>query len=150
MAPSHPATTPKIREATTDAEIGQCWTVMHALRPQLAEADFLPRVRAMMTDGYRLVASIENGSVRAVAGFRLGDKLAWGRHVYVDDLVSAPDQRGRGHGTALLQWLLALAQAAGCASFHLDSGVQRFGAHRFYLRHGLDITSHHFACQLPR
>lgn len=27
---------------------------------------------------------------------------------------------------------------------HLDSGVQRYGAHRFYLRHGMDITSHHF------
>jgi hypothetical protein len=30
----------------------------------------------------------------------------------------------------------------------LDSGVQRFGAHRFYLRRRMDITSHHFALDL--
>ena len=28
------------------------------------------------------------------------------------------------------------------------SGVQRFGAHRFYLRHGMNITSHHFQLEL--
>jgi hypothetical protein len=30
----------------------------------------------------------------------------------------------------------------------LDSGVQRFGAHRFYLRRRMNITSHHFAIDL--
>ena len=27
----------------------------------------------------------------------------------------------------------------------MPASVQRFGAHRFYLHKGLDITSHHFA-----
>ena len=48
-------------------------------------------------------------------------------------------------------WLrenLAWARKRECAELHLDSGVQRFGAHRFYLNHRMDITSHHFAIQL--
>jgi hypothetical protein len=31
---------------------------------------------------------------------------------------------------------------------HLDSGVQRFAAHRFYLARRMDITCHHFALKL--
>ncbi len=30
----------------------------------------------------------------------------------------------------------------------LDSGVQRFAAHRLYLRQRMDITSHHFTMNL--
>ncbi len=139
---------PRIHEVTTDADIDACWEVMRELRPHLTRPDFVPRVRRMMADGYRLAGLWVDGSVRAVAGFRIGDKLAWGRHVYVDDLVCTAAHRGHGHGTALLHWMLDLARAEGCTTFHLDSGVQRFAAHRFYLRHGLDIRSHHFACEL--
>jgi hypothetical protein len=35
----------------------------------------------------------------------------------------------------------------GCRQLELDSGVQRFGAHRFYLREGFDISSHHFSIE---
>lgn len=137
-----------IREATTDAEISACWPVMHQLRPHIDAAAWLPRVQRQMAGGYRLAFRQAAGAVRAVAGFRLGENLAWGRHLYVDDLVSDAAERSHGHGGALLAWLVALARQQGCAQFHLDSGVQRFGAHRFYLRHGLDITSHHFCLRL--
>ncbi|MBI3921087.1 MAG: GNAT family N-acetyltransferase, partial [Armatimonadetes bacterium] len=86
--------------------------------------------------------------VVAVAGFRLSENLAWGRFLYVDDLVTDEAERSRGHGQELLEWLLEYAHQQDCDQFHLDSGVQRFGAHRFYLRHGMDITSHHFALKL--
>ncbi len=48
-------------------------------------------------------------------------------------------------GAALLRELERRARDAGCAVVDLDSGVQRHGAHRFYLRERMDITSHHFA-----
>jgi GNAT superfamily N-acetyltransferase len=52
--------------------------------------------------------------------------------------------RSRGHGEAMLQWLIALAKEAGCESFSLDSGTHRLEAHAFYLRNRLRITSFHF------
>jgi len=55
---------------------------------------------------------------------------------------------GVGFGSRLLDWLVDEAKRQGCEQFHLDSGVQRFGAHRFYLHKGMDITSHHFAMRL--
>ncbi|MGX1791676.1 hypothetical protein ACWIDW_01820 [Microbacterium sp. NPDC055312] len=37
------------------------------------------------------------------------------------------------------------AVAARCRQLDLDSGVQRFDAHRFYLRERMNIDAHHFS-----
>jgi GNAT superfamily N-acetyltransferase len=146
---SMPLKAPLIRPAETDAEIGRCFAVMHQLRPHLDEAGFLPRVRRMQAEGYHLAYLAEaDGTVHAVAGYRLYDKLVSGRNLYVDDLVTAPGARSRGHGRALLQWLIAQARALGCDQLELDSGVQRFDAHRFYFRERLSISAYHFSLPL--
>jgi GNAT superfamily N-acetyltransferase len=103
-------------------------------------------------EGYRLVGAFEEGmeDAVAVAGFRVGHMLAWGRFLYVDDLSTLPAARRRGHGRAVLEWLAEEAGRLGCEQLHLDSGVgpDRFDAHRLYLNVGLAITSHHFARRL--
>ncbi len=134
-----------IRIATTDAEIAACHPVMRELRPHVPEDQFVARVRAQEVAGYRLACIEEDGAVVAVAGFRIGENLAWGRFLYVDDLVTLAAVRSRGHGAALLSWLRAHAVREGCAQLHLDSGIQRKDAHRFYEREGMTMTSLHFA-----
>jgi GNAT superfamily N-acetyltransferase len=84
----------------------------------------------------------------AVAGFRLVEMLAWGRSLYVDDLVTDSAERSKGYGESLMRWLIDCARATGCEELHLDSGVQRFDAHRFYLAQRMKISSHHFAIDL--
>lgn len=136
--------------AESDAEILTCFPVLAQLRPHLKPEEFLPRVRRQMAAGYRLAAVEEGGRVVAVAGFRLAECLAWGRFLYVDDLVTDEAVRSHGHGRQLFRWLVEFAERERCDQFHLDSGVQRFGAHRFYLQQRMDITSHHFAMKLNR
>jgi GNAT superfamily N-acetyltransferase len=124
---------------------------MRALRTALAdEASFVRRVdEVQRPEGYRLVGAFEEGerSAVAVGGFRLAHNLAWGRHLYVDDLSTLEAARGRGHGRALLDWIASEAAALGCDQVHLDSGVglDRADAHRLYLNAGFVIASHHFA-----
>jgi GNAT superfamily N-acetyltransferase len=124
---------------------------MRELRPHFADEEaFLRRVDDVQrAEGYRLVGAFEEGedAAAAVAGFRVGHMLAWGRFLYVDDLSTLPAARRRGHGRALLEWLADEARRLGCEQLHLDSGVgpERFDAHRLYLNAGLAITSHHFA-----
>jgi len=135
--------------AESDDQISRCFPVMAELRPHLVQREFVERVRRQQREGgYQLAFAEESGAVRAVAGFRIAEFLAWGRVLYVDDLVTTSGERSRGHGRALLDWLVARAKANRCEQLHLDSGVQRFDAHRFYLRHRMSITSHHFALQL--
>jgi GNAT superfamily N-acetyltransferase len=138
-----------IRVAESDAEIVGCLAVMRQLRPHLSsEQDFLARVRRQQQQGYLLAFVEDEGRSVCVAGYRLLQNLAWGRFVYVDDLVTDEAARSRGHGEAMLQWLIDFARRENCDELHLDSGVQRFGAHRFYLNQRMDITAHHFGIRL--
>ncbi len=62
----------------------------------------------------------------------------------MDDLVTLPDARSRGHGARLLGALHQHARDLGCQELHLDSGLQRLDAHRFYQREGMTISCYHF------
>ncbi len=134
--------------ATTDEEIQACFPAMHELRPFLAADTFVSRVRRMMQDGFQLAyVKTDDGKIPVVGGFRFVEMFHRGKSIYLDDLSTMETHRSEGYGGKLLDWLLELAKNEGCSSFHLDSGVQRFDAHRFYLRKKFNITGHHFAIQ---
>jgi len=137
-----------IARAESDTDILRCFAVMAQLRPHLVEAEFLTRVRRMQAEGFILARLEEDGAVRAVAGYRFHEKLFSGRTLYVDDLVSDTTRRSKGHGARLLAWLAAQARAHDCDLLELDSGVQRFDAHRFYFRERMKISSYHFTVPL--
>lgn len=133
-----------IRIATTDTEITACYPVMRELRPHIAADQFLSRVRRQENAGYRLAFVQEPDGLIAIAGFRVGENLAWGRFLYVDDLVTLPAFRSKGYGAKLLSWLKEYAAKEGCVQMHLESGIQRKEAHRFYEREGMTMASFHF------
>jgi len=139
-----------IGEARTDEEILATANVMLQLRSSVAPDVYLSTVREMMRDGYRLVAlRDDSGDVAAVAGFRSFAMLyTGGRILYVDDLSTDANRRSKGHGHALLDWLKDEARALGCTELHLDSGVQREQAHRFYFREGMGVNCLHFRIRL--
>jgi GNAT superfamily N-acetyltransferase len=147
----------ELRELRT-GETRLAYDAMRALRTSVeGEREFAAHVdRVLRPGGYRLVGSFlpELEQAVAVAGFRIGDSLAWGRYLYIDDLSTVPGARRQGHGGALLDWLGQEARRLGCGQLHLDSGTgpERFDAHRLYHARGLAIHSHHFArgLQPPR
>ena len=134
--------------ARSDEEIQSCYPVMVELRPHVGPEEFLIRVkRQIEIAGYQL-AYVADGNVKAVAGFRISECLAWGKFLYVDDLVAGSEDRSKGYGGILFDWLVTHAKEAGCDEFHLDSRVQRFAAHRFYLAKRMSIEAHHFGLKL--
>ncbi len=134
--------------AESDPQIQSCYPVIAQLRPHIAAESFVARIRAQMSDGYRLAYVAEGASVVAVAGFRVGTSLSWGKFLYVDDLVTDEQRRSRGYGQRLLAWLHDHGRACGCEQLHLDSGLQRTDAHRFYKREGLSSKAYHFVSLL--
>jgi GNAT superfamily N-acetyltransferase len=138
-----------IHLATTDADIASTFAVMHQLRTKLVESEYVALVRKQQqTAGYLLAYVREADRVVAAAGFKVSCSLAWGDFVYIDDLVTDANTRSQGHGTELMKWIADYGRQRGCKELHLDSGVQRFAAHRFYLRERMDITCHHFAMSI--
>ena len=138
----------EIQVAKTRKDIARCSEVMRELRPHLSHQAFVDQVQVQMTEGYELAFLESNGEVRCAAGFRLITMLARGRHMYVDDLVTAASSRSRGYGRQMMEWLVARARTAGCESLELDSGVQRYRAHKFYFAHEMHIASYHFELSL--
>ncbi len=135
----------EIKLAETEAELRATHRVMVQLRTHLDEEAYVAQVREQRAhDNYHVVALFDAGTIRAVAGFRLATGLALGKYLYVDDLVSDETVRSKGYGAQLLTWMGAYGKEHGCTSVHLDSGVQRHAAHRFYLRERMDIVFYHF------
>ncbi|CAG7825422.1 unnamed protein product [Allacma fusca] len=136
----------EVREATTDEEILACWDTVRALRPHVKEENFLPQIRKQQAEGYRLMY-IENPEVKkvqSICGFREYTMLWSGRTIYIDDLSTLPEGRGKGYGGALLDWVIKYYKDNGFDNLGLDSGHTRHTAHRLYLNKGFDINSHHF------
>lgn len=131
-------------------DTGLAYEALRELRPHLVSCEgFVDQVDQRQRPlGYRLVAALPDGGgeALAVAGFRENVNLAWGRHLYVDDLSTVPSARGRGLARQLLDWIHGEADRRGCDQVHLDSGVgpTRATAHRLYLNSGYVISSHHF------
>jgi GNAT superfamily N-acetyltransferase len=99
---------------------------------------------------YRLVGAFVDGETEAAAaaGFRISHDLVHGSHLFVDDLATRARFRKQGCAAALMAWLKTEAGRAGCRHISLESGVQRHDAHRFYLKQGFVISSHHFRFDL--
>ena len=139
----------EIKIAEGEAAVRATHRVMSQLRTHLNEEDYVAQVALQQKqDRYQIVALYDGGVIRAVAGFRLATGLALGHYLYVDDLVSDAEVRSKGYGSRLLAWMADYGRQHGCTSLHLDSGVQRHAAHRFYLRERMDIVFYHFRMAL--
>ena len=138
-----------INFTTTDDEINACYDVMSQLRPHIEREDFLPRVRRQMNDfDYGLVYVEDGGDVKAVAGIRISEWLHGGKYLEIDDLVAKDGERSKGYGGMLFDWIVEYARTHNCNHVRLLSGVQRFDAHRFYLRRRMNIEAHYFTLVL--
>ncbi len=141
-----------IRTAKTKEEILICWEAMHALRPHLVREEFVPLVTEMIREGYVLayIPEEQPGGLppakraAAAVGFRYLRFLLYGEHIYIDDLSTLPEHRGKGYAGALLDHVFSLADEKGLRVVTLDSGPARHDAHRLYLNRGFSLASHHF------
>jgi len=116
------------------------WVRISAIRANLLNASFANNSKVIL-----LAFGEAEGEVRAVAGYRYLESLCSGKFIYVDDLVTLERDRSRGFGGQLLEWLVEQARAQNCQQLELDSGVQRFEAHRFCFLNRMKIASYHFS-----
>jgi len=127
-----------LRHAASRDELAACYHVVVGLRPFLKDADeWCERAEAMANAGYRVLAAWRQNQVVAVAGYRVNENLIHGRFLYVDDLVTAPDDRGKGLGACLLKELIRIGVNENCRRLVLDTAAANTNARRFYKREGL-------------
>jgi GNAT superfamily N-acetyltransferase len=137
-----------VQLATSDAQILKCFATLSQLRLHLKQETFLDQIHRQQQDGYQLAFIEIDDCAIAVAGFHIAECLASGRFLYVYDLIVDESVRSQQYGQRLFDWLVAYAKSHNCNELNLDSGVQRFDAHRFYLRQRMNISAHHFSLPL--
>jgi GNAT superfamily N-acetyltransferase len=128
----------EIRVLSSDAEIAAAFPLMHLLRERLIAETFVGVVREQQRDGYVLAGGFADGKLVSLAGFRVGQTLARGSHLFVDDLVTEPGEQGKGYGQAMIAWLRQQAGERGLPVVWLDS---RATARGFYERCGFTMNT---------
>lgn len=134
----------QIQIAKTEDDILKCWEVIYQLRPHLVKEEFVATILEMISEGYVLAFIEADGKAVSAIGYRYLQYLYNGKHFYIDDLSTLAEARGHGYAGALLDYVAEEARKNNYATITLDSGHQRFTAHRLYLNKGFDITAHHF------
>lgn len=135
----------KITLAESDADLDRSSEVLLQLRTAFTKETLIAQIKEQQKSGFQIVYVESEGEVLCVAGFVVATKLAWGKHIYISDFVTTERHRSTGVGAKLIEWFKAHARELGCKQLHLDSGVQRVDAHRFYQREGFNLSSHHFS-----
>ena len=134
--------------AKEEQEILDCYPVMAELRPHIQPDEFLSKVKRLTEiAGYQLVY-LTDGTVKAVAGFRISEWLASGKYLEIEDLVATGNERSKGYGGELFDWLVKHGKENDCKQLRLVSHVSRFDAHRFYLNRRMIIEAHYFSMNL--
>ena len=139
-----------VQRATTEADISKCRRAVQALRPKLTDDLYEEAVLRTLADNRTMVYIEEQGEAAAVAVFESGYNLFRGKYIYIDDLSTLPEHRGKGYAGHLVDWILDYAHREGFDEVHLDSGVNdaRTDAHRLYLIKRFKVTSLHFTIKV--
>ncbi|WP_052692225.1 GNAT family N-acetyltransferase [Teredinibacter purpureus] len=135
----------EIEIAQRVSTIKGCFPLMLELRPHLQLEGFVASVERMQrSTGYQL-AVLTDGSVKAVAGFRVSEWLHTGRYLELEELVTQATERSRGYGGALFDWLCNYARDEKCNEVRLVSGVARERAHAFYQKKGMVFEAKYYS-----
>jgi ribosomal protein S18 acetylase RimI-like enzyme len=138
----------RITVARSEQEIADCYPLMAELRPHIQSDEFLPLVRRLAEIADFQLAYLTDGEIKAVAGFRISEWLAGGRYLEIEDLVVKSEQRSRGYGSEIFDWLVEHARENNCRQVRLVSRVSRLDAHRFYQRKGMNLEAHYFSLEV--
>ena len=133
--------------AKTDSEKLACFPIVQELRPYLKQEEFLEKMKKQEKYGFFLAFITDNDSIVSVAGLRISENFSE-KFMYVDDLITAKKHRSKGYVKTFYQWIIDFSKQNNCPALELDSGVQRFDAHRFYLMNKMKIECHHFTLDL--
>lgn len=139
-----------VQHASTEADIHKCRRAVQALRPKLTDDLYEEAVLRTLADNRTMVYIEEQGEAAAVAVFESGYNLFRGKYIYIDDLSTLPEHRGKGYAGQLVDWILDYARREGFDEVHLDSGVNaaRADAHRLYLTKRFKVASLHFSIEV--
>ena len=132
----------EIQKAVTKEDFIKCWHVFQELRPCLDQDRYLTLTLYMIDEHYRLIYVEIDGKAISVCGYRVVTILQHGRSIYIDELYTLSEARGKGYATALLKNVIQFAKSEEINCIHLSLEYKSSDAHKFYLNHKFKLAGH--------
>lgn len=129
-------------------ELENTYEVVSQLRTSLSYKEFEDLIYDMRHMEYKMIGIMENETLITYAGVAIMTSLSHKRHLYVFDLVTNNEFRGKGYGKMMLEYLHDYAKMGMCENIVLSSGFAREDAHRFYEQEGFSKKSYVFVKNL--
>ncbi len=127
----------EIRSLDSQLDLQAAFILLKELRPHIDETVFFDiYAKAHKADHYSLVGLYLSEKLIAVMGYRYLYDYVHGKHVYVDDLVTATEERSKGYGAQLLKFAENLALRNGCKQLRLCTGIENESGKKFYEKNG--------------
>ncbi|MFF2754415.1 GNAT family N-acetyltransferase [Psychrobacillus sp. NPDC058041] len=119
----------QIKILETNEDWKSAYPLIQQLRPHLSEDRYSELLKQMPTyQGWVIV----DGTYKAFIGFEERLNFYNEKHLFVLDFVTNENERSKGYGESLMNALFKYAKEYHFAYVALESGLERYDAHRFY------------------
>ncbi|MEA3371784.1 MAG: GNAT family N-acetyltransferase [Campylobacterota bacterium] len=122
-------------------ELYSVYDLVSQLRDTLSYKEFEDLIYDMRHMDYKMIGIMEDEELITYAGVAIQTNLYHKRHLYVFDFVTDKEQRAKGYGKMMLDYLKDYAKMGMCENIVLSSGFVREEAHTFYEKNGFDKKS---------
>lgn len=133
-----------IKELTTISEMLAQLETMQFLYPNLSLEKYEKYLSQMLPHNYIQIGVFEGEECLGITGCWSATKLWTGKYLEIDNFVVNPNQRSKGIGKMLTDYIEQKAIDQDCSSIVLDAFTGNFAAHRFYYNQGYGPKGFHF------
>ena len=86
----------QVRIADSVSKLEVVGSLLLQLRSGYDLGSMVSQIRAQQERGYTVAYAEKDGQAVCAAGFVIETRLAWGRHMYIEDLVTDSERRSSG------------------------------------------------------
>jgi len=117
-------------------ELQDIFDVLQQLRTELSYQEFEDLIYDMRHMEYKMFGIVQDEKLITYAGVAIQTNLYHKRHLFVYDFVTDKDERNKGYGKKMLEYLEDYSRIAMCENIVLSSSFSKEQAHQFYNAQG--------------
>ena len=95
----------EVRIAEVDSDLELVGSLLIQLRPSYDLRTIIAQIKDQQKRGYTVAYIGDDGQAICAAGFVIETRLAWGKHMYIEDIVTDTNRRSSGLGKIMLDGL---------------------------------------------
>jgi GNAT superfamily N-acetyltransferase len=125
-------------------ELDTAHCVVNQLRTNLSYKDFEDLIYDMRHIEYKMFGVFERGKLVNYAGVNVSTNLYHKRHLFIYDFVTDINNRKKGYGRMMIEYLRDYARTCMCENIVLGSGFQKEIAYSFFEENDFEERSYVF------